>query len=32
MFLSAANAWQFHPALKDGRPVRFRKTLWIVSE
>jgi hypothetical protein len=32
MFLSAAKAWQFHPALKDGRPVRFRKTVWITSE
>src|SRR3954454_4895270 len=32
MFLSAAKAWRFHPALKDGRPVRFRKTVWFVSE
>src|SRR5262249_24095922 len=32
MFLSAAKAWRFHPALKDGRPVRFRKTVWMLSE
>jgi hypothetical protein len=32
MFLSAAKAWQFRPALKDGEPVRFRKTVWIVSQ
>jgi hypothetical protein len=32
MLLSAVKAWQFHPALKNGRPVRFRKTLWVVSQ
>jgi hypothetical protein len=32
MLLSAVTAWQFHPALKNGRPVRFRKTLWVVSQ
>jgi hypothetical protein len=32
MFLSAAKAWQFHPALKDGVPVRYRKTVWIASQ
>jgi hypothetical protein len=31
MILSAVKAWQFHPALKDGRPVRFRKIVWFVS-
>jgi hypothetical protein len=32
MFLSAAKAWQFQPALKDGVPVRYRKTVWIASQ
>ena len=32
MFLSAVKAWHFQPALKDGLPVRFRKTVWVVSE
>jgi hypothetical protein len=32
MFLSAAKAWQFRPALKDGVPVRYRKTVWIASQ
>ena len=32
LVLSAAKAWHFQPALKDGHAVRFRKTLWIVSE
>src|SRR3954454_349276 len=31
MLLSAVKAWQFHPALKDGHSVRFRKTVWFVS-
>jgi hypothetical protein len=31
MFLSAAKAWLFQPALKDGNPVRYRKTIWLVS-
>jgi hypothetical protein len=27
MELSAAKAWQFDPALKDGTPVRYRLEL-----
>ena len=29
MWLSAIKAWQFQPAMKDGRPVRYLKTVWI---
>jgi hypothetical protein len=29
MLLSAAKAWQFHPATRDGVPVRYRKTVWV---
>ena len=29
MLLSAVKAWQFQPAVKDGLPVRYRKTIWI---
>jgi hypothetical protein len=29
MLLSAAKTWQFHPAMKDGVPVRYRKTVWV---
>jgi outer membrane biosynthesis protein TonB len=32
MFLSAAKAWQFQPALKEGLPVRYRKTVWIAPQ
>lgn len=32
MLLSAAKAWQFHPALKDGRPVKYRKTVWLAAQ
>jgi hypothetical protein len=31
LFLSVAKAWQFQPALKDGLPVRYRKTIWVAS-
>jgi len=31
MFLSAAKAWQFQPALKDGDPVRYHKTIWLAA-
>jgi len=31
LFLSVAKAWLFQPALKDGMPVRYRKTIWIAS-
>lgn len=29
MLLSATKSWQFRPALKDGEPVRYRKTILI---
>jgi hypothetical protein len=32
MLLSAAKAWKFRPAEKDGRPVAYRKTVWLVLE
>ena len=28
---SAAKTWRFQPALKDGRPVKFRKRMLITS-
>ena len=31
LFLSVAKAWLFQPALKDGVPVRYRKTIWVAS-
>jgi hypothetical protein len=32
MLLSAAKAWTFQPALKHGRPVRYRKTVWVALQ
>lgn len=32
MLLSAAKAWTFKPAEKNGRPVAYRKTVWLVRE
>jgi hypothetical protein len=29
LFLSVAKAWLFQPALKNGLPVRYRKTIWV---
>jgi hypothetical protein len=29
MLLSAVKAWEFHPAMKGGVPVKYRKTIWI---
>lgn len=29
MLLSAAKAWKFLPALKDGKPVTYRKSVWL---
>jgi hypothetical protein len=31
MLVSAAKAWEFQPAMKDGRPVRYRQTVWVAS-
>jgi hypothetical protein len=32
MLLSPAKTWKFHPALKDGHPVKYRLTLsWVVA-
>jgi hypothetical protein len=31
LFLSVAKAWTFSPALKNGVPVRYRKTIWVAS-
>jgi hypothetical protein len=30
MLLSAAKAWTFQPALKNGQPVSYRKRVWLV--
>jgi hypothetical protein len=32
MFLSVAKAWRFQPAMKNGAPVRYRKTIWIAPQ
>jgi hypothetical protein len=31
LFLSVAKAWTFQPALRNGVPVRYRKTIWVAS-
>ena len=32
LLLSAAKTWQFYPALKEGRPVKYRLSLsWVVA-
>ncbi len=32
MLLSAAKAWTFSPAMKDGKPVGYRKLVWLVLQ
>ena len=32
LFLSVAKAWRFQPAMKNGSPVRYRKTVWIAAQ
>jgi hypothetical protein len=32
MLLSAAKAWRFQPATRDGRPVSYRKNVWIAMQ
>ena len=32
MLLSAAKAWTFQPAMKDGKPVSYRKFVWLVLQ
>ncbi|MGH8168877.1 MAG: hypothetical protein ACREQ1_16680, partial [Woeseiaceae bacterium] len=29
MSLSAAKAWRFQPAIRNGQPVRYRKSIWL---
>jgi outer membrane biosynthesis protein TonB len=32
LLLSTAKTWKFHPAIKDGRPVKYRLSLsWVVT-
>ena len=32
MLLSPAKTWKFHPALKNGQPVKYRLTMsWVVA-
>ena len=32
MFLSAVKAWEFSPAIRNGRPVSYRKTVWVTFQ
>jgi hypothetical protein len=32
MLLSAAKAWTFQPAIRNGRPVMYRKVVWLVVQ
>jgi hypothetical protein len=32
MFLSAVKAWVLSPAVKDGRPVAYRKIVWVAFQ
>lgn len=32
MLLSAAKAWKFAPATRDGRPVTYRKIVWLALQ
>jgi len=27
--LSAAKTWRFNPAVRAGRPVKYRRTVWV---
>ena len=31
MSLSAAKAWRFQPATRNGQPVRYLKSIWLPS-
>ena len=32
MLVSAAKAWEFRPAMKDGHPVSYRKIVWMTFQ
>lgn len=32
MMLSAAKAWRFQPATKDGHPVKYRRIIWFSNQ
>jgi hypothetical protein len=32
MRLAAAKSWRFQPAVKDGSPVRYRRTVWFAAQ